>query len=132
MENPHNLTPPDDPIERIRTLISTHMESMLKDAEAHSITLAEMKSLSKERFKEVVALRDGYEDLLRSVLSQGQKAGVVRRDIDLKYLALALLGLLNRVLVWYQKEGQLSPAQLGQMLGVIFLTGAAIPSKKSR
>jgi hypothetical protein len=32
---------------------------------------------------------------------------------------------MNRVLVWYRRRGPLSPARLGQLLAVIFLTGAA-------
>jgi hypothetical protein len=42
-----------------------------------------------------------------------------------RYLSLGLLGLLNRVLVWYRRRGPLSPVQLGQLLAVIFLSGVA-------
>jgi hypothetical protein len=41
-----------------------------------------------------------------------------------KYLCLSLLGLMNRVEVWYRRGGPLSPHEFGQLLGVIFLTGA--------
>jgi TetR/AcrR family transcriptional regulator, cholesterol catabolism regulator len=115
----------DGPVERIRALIGAHLQSMLRDQEEHATTLAKMRSLSKERLAQVGALRRDYEEMVRHAMLEGQRAGAVRGDIDPKYMSLALLGLLNRVLVWYRKRGRLSPAQLGQVLGTIFLTGAA-------
>ncbi len=115
-----------DPLDRIRLLIVSHIESMLRDADEHSTTLAEMQLLSPGRLTQIRALRDSYEDLVRSVLQDAQKAGLVRGDIDVKYLCLALLGLMNRVLVWYRRKGPLAPGQLGELLAAIFLTGAAV------
>ena len=40
-------------------------------------------------------------------------------------VSLGLLGLMNRVLVWYRRRGPLSPPQLGELLARIFLSGAA-------
>jgi AcrR family transcriptional regulator len=112
-----------DPLERTRTLIRAHIESMLRDQGEHSITLAEMHALSRDRLAQVLALRDTYQNLIRSVLEDAQNAGALRGDIQVKYLCLAVLGLMNRVLVWYRKRGALSPAELGQLLATIFLSG---------
>ena len=49
----------------------------------------------------------------------------MRKDIEVKYLSLALLGLMNRVMVWYRRGGPLSPNQIGRLLSVLFLAGAA-------
>jgi AcrR family transcriptional regulator len=114
-----------DPLERTRVLICAHIESMLRDKDEHATTLTEMYALSPDRLAQIVALREGYVDLVRSVLHDAQKAGVLRDDLDVRYLNLGLLGLMNRVLVWYRRRGPLSPARLGQLLAVIFLTGAA-------
>jgi AcrR family transcriptional regulator len=125
-----------DPLERIRTLIRTHIESMLRDRDKHLTTLAEMHALSHQRLAQVVALRDAYENLVRTELHDAQRAAALRDDIDAKYLSLALLGLMNRVLRWYRRNGRLSPAQLGQLFAVIFLTGvqtaADCNAKRSR
>jgi TetR/AcrR family transcriptional regulator, cholesterol catabolism regulator len=114
-----------DPLERTRVLVTAHVESMLRDKDEHSTTLTEMYALSKDRLAQIVTLREGYVDLVRSVLHAAQKAGALRHDIDVRYLSLGLLGLMNRVLVWYRRRGPLSPGQLGELLAVIFLTGAA-------
>ncbi len=114
-----------DPLERARTLICSHIESLLRDQDKHAATFAEMHFLSEDRLKQVLTLRDDYADLVRSVLKEAQDAGVLRDDVEVKYLCLILLGLMNRVMVWYRRGGPLSPNQIGRLLGVVFLGGAA-------
>ncbi|MGZ4816964.1 MAG: TetR family transcriptional regulator [Terriglobales bacterium] len=113
-----------DPLERAQTLICCHIEYILRDADKHSATFTEMRALSEERFGQIMQLRDAYENMVRAVLQDGQDAGVLRRDIEAKYLSLALLGIMNRVMVWYRRGGPLSPNQIGRLLSVLFLTGA--------
>jgi AcrR family transcriptional regulator len=114
-----------DPLDRVRTLICTHIESLLRDEAEHSTTFTEMHALSEERFRQIMKLRDDYEILVRSILREAQDAGVLRRDIEVKYLSLTLLGIMNRVMIWYRRGGPLSPHQIGRLLGVLFLGGAA-------
>ncbi len=118
-----------DPLERTRILVRTHIESMLRDQDRHSATLSEMRALSKERLAHVISLRDAYEELVRTVLQEAQSAGALRGDIPVKYLCLILLGMVNRVEVWYRHSGALSPGELGEILAVIFLTGAAATAR---
>jgi TetR/AcrR family transcriptional regulator, cholesterol catabolism regulator len=113
-----------DPLDRTRILICSHIESLLRYEDKHSTTFAEMHSLSEDRREQVLKLRDTYEDLVRSVLKQAQDAGVLRVDVDAKHLCLALLGLMNRVMVWYRRGGPLSPNQIGGLLAWVFLSGA--------
>jgi TetR/AcrR family transcriptional regulator, cholesterol catabolism regulator len=114
-----------DPLERTGTLVRAHIKSLVRDQVAHSVAVGEMHALSGARLKEVIALRDAYEELVRSVLEDARKAGVLRDDIGVKYLCLILLGLLNRVEMWYRRDGALSPDQLARVFEAIFLTGAA-------
>ena len=108
------------PLEQTGILIRTHIQSMLRDQDRHSAALTEMFSLSTERLDEVTALRDAYESLVRSVLDAAQTAGALREDVPVKYLCLALLGLLNRVLVWFRPNGPLSPDQIGVLFATIY------------
>ena len=117
-----------DPLERIRALIRAHLENLVHCQVAHSVAVGEMRALSGARLQEVIALRDAYEDLVRSVLADACKAGVLRADIGVKYLCLILLGLLNRVELWYRSSGPFSPGQLARVFETIFLTGAEATS----
>jgi AcrR family transcriptional regulator len=118
----------DDPLERIRALIRAHLENLVHGQVAHSVAVGEMRALSGARLQEVIAHRDAYEDLVRSVLADACKACVLRADIGVKYLCLILLGLLNRVELWYRSSGPLSPDQLARVFETIFLTGAKAES----
>jgi len=113
-----------DPLQRTQTLICSHIESLLRDEAQHATTFAEMHALSAERLKQVLKMRDDYENLVRSVVREAQDAGVVRKDIDVKILSLALLGIMNRVTVWYGRSGPLSPHQVGRLMAALFLGGA--------
>jgi len=89
-----------------------------------------MHALSEARLAQVLKLRDTYENLVRSVLQEAQDAGVLRADVEVKYLCLILLGLMNRVTVWYRRGGALSPNQIGRLFVAIFLGGAAADKLK--
>jgi len=114
----------ESPLERVSALVHTHIESMLRDQAKHSATLSEMRGLSQERLADVVARRDAYERLVRSILLDAQKSGLLRADIPAKYLCLYLLGLMNRVEIWFRPDGLLSPRQLADVFITIFLSGA--------
>ena len=118
----------EDPLERVRALIRAHLENLVHGQIAHSVAVGEMHALSGARLKEVIALRDAYQGLVRSVLVDARKAGVLRTDISAKYLCLILLGLLNRVELWYRSSGPLAPDQLAHVFATIFLTGATAPA----
>jgi AcrR family transcriptional regulator len=120
-----------DPLDRLRTLTSAHVESLLRDEAKHSTTFTEMHALSAERREQIRKLRDAHESLVRSVLQEAQDAGVLRQDIDVKYLCLILLALMNRVTVWYRRSGPLSPNQIGRLLAVMFLAGAGTVTSRS-
>ena len=90
----------------------------------HAAALAEMRALSEERLAKVIALRDTYAAILRSVLDDAQRSGVIRQDMDVKFLALGLLGMMNRVELWFRPGGDLSSEQVGDLMATVFLTGA--------
>jgi len=113
-----------DPLERVRALIRAHVVSMLVDKEKHATMLTELRSLSEERRREVIRLRDEYERIVRSVLAEGQRAGVLRGDLPAKHLALCLLDLMNWAIFWFRSGEELSPERLAGVFTTLFLEGA--------
>ncbi len=114
-----------EPIDRLRTLIRTHTTMALADTDKHVTMLVELRSLSPRRRATVVRLRDVYEGLVRREIRRGQQAGAIRTDIRPKYLALALLNLLNWSIFWYQPRAGLGPGDLADVLAQVFLEGSA-------
>lgn len=113
------------PPEAVRALIRAHIQAMVGDLDAHAVMLLELRSLSGERRKEVLALRDAYQGLVQRTLAGCQAAGLVRSDVPATELTIGLLNLLNWTSVWYRPNRGLSPDAIADLLSVIFLDGVA-------
>jgi DNA-binding GntR family transcriptional regulator/AcrR family transcriptional regulator len=113
-----------DPLAQIQVGIQTHVVSLLRDQTQHATSLAEARALSPQRLAEIVTMRKAYQARARAVLEAGQRAGSIRRDISSKYLGMMLEGLLDRTVVWFKRNGELSPSELGATLCRVFLEGA--------
>jgi len=113
-----------DPLAQLQVGIQTHVVSLLRDQTQHATALAEARALSPERLAEIVRMRKAYQARARSVLEAGQRAGSIRGDISSKYLGMMLEGLLDRTVVWFKRNGELSPSELGATLCRLFLEGA--------
>jgi len=112
------------PLERLAVLIRAHCMSLLRDQTQHATSLAEVRALSPERLAEIVSLRKTYQTGIRRIIEAGQKNGSIRGDVEPRYLASMLRGLLDRTVEWYQKGGSLTPAELADFFCDIYLFGA--------
>ncbi len=112
------------PLEHLAVLIRAHCMSLLRDQTQHATALAEVRALSPERLAEIVSVRRTYQTGIRRVIEAGQKNGSIRADVESRYLASMLRGLLDRTVEWYQKGGALSPAELADCFCEIYLFGA--------
>ncbi len=118
------------PLERLAVLIRAHCMSLLRDQTQHATSLAEVRALSPERLAEIVSVRRSYQTEIRRMIEAGQKNGSIRADVEPRYLASMLRGLLDRTVEWYQKGGSLSPAELAECFCDIYLFGAQKASAK--
>ncbi len=112
------------PFEQLVLLIQTHCMSLLRDQTQHATALAEVRALSPERLAEIVSLRKSYHAGIRQIIDAAQKSGYIRADVDPRYLASMLQGLLDRVVEWYQKGGRVGPAEFAGYFCDIYLFGA--------
>ena len=68
-------------------------------------------------------MRARYETLWRDQLAAGQKKGLIRSDIDVRYLTLSLLNLLNWTIFWYEPTGRMSPTELAEVFFAVYVEG---------
>lgn len=111
------------PFEQLAMLIQTHCMSLLRDQTQHATALAEVRALSQERLAEIAGMRKSYQRGIRQIIDAGQKRGSIRTDLEPRYLASMLLGLLDRTVEWYRKASPLGPAELTGHLCDIYLFG---------
>lgn len=97
----------DDPVERVRAFMRASVGFHATRRPETFIGNAELRSLSGEHRREVVELRDRYEQLLAVPLSDAAESGAMTvADVPLAtYLALAMCSSVAR---WYRPEGRLS------------------------
>ena len=72
---------------------------------------------------ESLLLHAVFEVDVGRTLQAGQKNGSIRGDVEPRYLASMLRGLLDRTVEWYQKGGSLGPAELADSFCEIYLFG---------
>lgn len=100
-----------DPVEALRRFVAFHIEFHAMRRDEVFIGNAELRSLSEEHRREIIALRDAYEKRLADILRAGQKAGVFSPG-DVRVASYALIAMLSGVCTWYHDGGRLSVRQL--------------------
>ncbi len=79
-----------------------------------------------ERRSAFFAGRDHFEDLFRTVVSEGIERGTFR-PLDVPIFVKMLLGAHNWVSVWYKPDGRLSGAEIAERIAGTLLDGILLP-----
>ena len=98
--------------ERLRRLISGHVDVVLDNIDISRTFLNEARMLDGVHRKRVLEARDHYEKAFRSVLRQGVVDGSFRPDLDPKTASIFILSTLNAIERWYDPAGPLNRDQL--------------------
>ena len=93
-----------------------HLQGLFENANRALASISEFRSVSPAHRRELIALRGSYSGLLNRELASAVKSGILRRDIPVSILRLALLNFLNWTPRWYQLSGPLPLAELGPNL----------------
>jgi AcrR family transcriptional regulator len=93
--------------ERLRAVVRFHvLFHVARQAEA-AISRSELRSLTPSNLRRIIAKRDRYETMLRTLLLDGVKSGAFEiRDVPL--MATAILTMCSGVSDWFSRQGRLS------------------------
>lgn len=109
--------------QRLRHLIIGHVE-LLNETTPGSLAHLEVEALSDSWHARIVALRDQYEQAIRSLISEGTASGIFRK-VDSGIAALAILGALNWTVKWYRSGGDKSAKEIGSEFADLLVGGLA-------
>jgi hypothetical protein len=98
--------------------------TMLADQALHMTGLIELRALSPGPRAEVEQKRDTYKAIIQTQIAECQSEGIIRTDISADLLTLLLLNTLNWTVFWFDQEGTMSAAELGDVTASLFLDGA--------
>nr|WP_275300687.1 TetR/AcrR family transcriptional regulator [Pseudomonas sp. AF32] len=106
--------------ERVLALIRCELQSIMGGTgEAMAVLVYEWRSLSEDGQRQVLALRDIYEQLWLEVLGQAKDAGYIRGDVAITRRFLT--GALSWTTTWFRAEGSLSLDDLAEQALILVL-----------
>ncbi len=98
--------------ERLRALIAGHVDVVLEHQDVVRTYLNEARMLDEGHRSRVVASRDTYEMMFRSVIGEGVDSGEFRSAVDPKIATIFILSILNALERWYSPDGDLDRNRL--------------------
>lgn len=112
-----------DPVERLGTLIESHVAAMLEQPDPYAASLLELRALTGEHAERLVKRRDDYEKMLGRMIQAAQETGAVRSDMSPQLIGLLILGTMNWTLFWYRPDGPVPPRELAAAVRTLVLDG---------
>jgi AcrR family transcriptional regulator len=99
--------------ERLRAFLAGHIETAIEQLEAGTVFLNEWRYLSDAPRSDIKSKRDRYEDMVRTILSEGIAGGEFRADLDVPLAARLVLSAGNWIYAWYREGGEMAPREVG-------------------
>jgi AcrR family transcriptional regulator len=93
--------------ERLRAVVRFHVLFHVERQAEASISRSELRSLTPANLRRIIAKRDRYETMLRTLLLDGVRSGAFEiRDVPLT--ATAILTMCSGVSDWFSSQGRLT------------------------
>ncbi len=117
-----NLTGVGDTETRMRVAVRSHVRFHLERQKENFIANAEMRGLTEDHYRDIVAERDAYERIFQSLIREGAAAGVFA-DGDVKILSYAILTICTAGAAWFRPDGRLSIDAIAAIYEDFILSG---------
>lgn len=117
-----------DPVDRLEQFARFHIRYNINRPDEVFLSYMELRSLEPEGFATIADLRSKYEAVLKSILRDGIKSGVMKID-DPHVSAMAILAMLTGVNTWYRSGGRLSQKKIENMYASMVLKSQGIVPK---
>ncbi|MFN3765455.1 MAG: TetR/AcrR family transcriptional regulator [Aliihoeflea sp.] len=95
------------PAAQLASFVRNHIAFHLARRSSTHVNNLELRSLSPERLRRIVALRETYEKELRAILQRGVDARVFDVE-DAALVAMAIIQMITGVIVWFRPDERLS------------------------
>ncbi|HVB75807.1 MAG TPA: TetR/AcrR family transcriptional regulator [Ktedonobacteraceae bacterium] len=97
--------------QRLHAAIANHIRLHTTFKAEFFIIDTEIRALEEAHRNAILSLRDQYETMLQSLLSEGMKQGIFRL-VDIKVASYALIAMCTEVATWFRPGGRLSVQQV--------------------
>lgn len=119
------------PEERLRTVVRFHVLFHVERQAEAAISRSELRSLTASNLRRIIAKRDRYETMLRTLLREGVDSGAFEvRDVPVT--ATAILTMCSGVSDWFSSQGRLSAEAVADAYADMVQQMVAGPTASSR
>jgi TetR/AcrR family transcriptional regulator, fatty acid metabolism regulator protein len=128
-----SLAETDDPVEKLRRIVRTHLERLGRDRNLAVVFQVELRSSTKfmEQFSATKVAE--YLDMIRSVVEEGQKRGVFRPELNTKIVSKVLFGALDEMATnWVLSPKRYSLSSTAEPVLDVFLNGLTRTQSRSQ
>jgi AcrR family transcriptional regulator len=116
----------EHPEEQLRTLIRWHVYYHAKHRFAAKVADDQLHALELGPRAKVVAVRDEYEEIWKSILHEGAGRGDWNLS-DRSIVAFGIATMCTAVAIWYRDDGRLSPDEIADIYADLALQGLKQP-----
>ncbi|UCD33799.1 MAG: TetR/AcrR family transcriptional regulator [Desulfobacterales bacterium] len=114
----------DNTIDKFRNLIRRHLEEFQCDRNMAVVYQAETHQSSRLVEKQIKAMSKMYFDIVSEIIEQGQKEGVIRKDLYLSLVKRFILGAVDEVIsTWLHSSSQYDLVSMADPLVELFFKG---------
>ena len=117
----------DDPVTKLKRAIENHVSQAVVAGVGPMLPQQDWMVISRHK-REIVKLRDTYEEMLCHIIKEGIKKRAFRR-VDVKLLVYTILGAVNYTFVWYSPEGSMAPREIAAAMSDYILSGIVSKGK---
>jgi AcrR family transcriptional regulator len=119
-----------DPVTQIKSLIKGHYGLLMK-MDKSNLLLPDtgLRDLTPEHQKDIIDLRDVYDNILRKVLRRGIDSGVFA-NIDERITGYFISSMIVRSNIWFSPSGRLSADEVTDMMFNLIYRGIRISTNK--
>ncbi len=117
-----NLDGVRDVEERMRVAVRSHVRFHLTRQKENFIANSELRGLTPEHYREIVAKRDAYERVFQELIGEGS-ARRVFPEADTKILSYAILTLCTSGAAWFKPAGRLSVDEIAAIYEDFIIAG---------
>jgi AcrR family transcriptional regulator len=111
---------------RLRQLLISHIETAIEHLDAATVFLNEWRYLPEDLRASIQIKRDRYEEMVRSIVTDGIAAGDFRSDADVSFAARLVLSAGNWTYAWYRPGGELGPKEIGERFAELLIRGLEV------
>lgn len=113
-----------DPAQKLRELLRHHVRTATERRAEATIYMRDVGALSGARARQLQALRERVEQVWRSVVEEGEAAGIFRKSDPV--IINGLLSFANFVFMWYRPGGRLTPDEIADQYANVLLDGLLV------